>query len=83
VGFQTALFKDPGDELRFSYPADHPLAAEFEDQMTQLLREYKGDKDYLTPHHPETPEGRDDSPDSTALGLLSASRRFAGEILLG
>lgn len=51
--------------LRFSYAADHPLGGEFEDQMTALIRDYKGDGEYLSPHHPDeqsldfaVPEGR-------------------------
>ena len=83
TNFEQVLFKDPGDPLRFSHPAEHELASEFEEQMTQLLREYKGDKDYLTPHHPETADGRDYAPDSTALSLLRASQQFVGEILFG
>ena len=33
VGFETSLFKESTDTMRFSYPADHPLAPEFEEQM--------------------------------------------------
>lgn len=40
VNFETALFRERGDPLRFSYPADHPLASEFEEQMIKLAREY-------------------------------------------
>ncbi len=36
LGFEQALFRDPGDPLRFSYPADHPLAGEFEEQTVAL-----------------------------------------------
>lgn len=38
----AALFREPGDPLRFSYPVDHPLAGELEAQMTALVREYVG-----------------------------------------
>lgn len=38
--FEAALFRDPEDELRFPYPADHPLASEFEGEMIELEREY-------------------------------------------
>jgi hypothetical protein len=31
VNFENALFRDAGDPMRFSYPADHPLTAEFEE----------------------------------------------------
>ena len=27
--------------LRFSYPANHPMTAQFEEQMTAMIREYK------------------------------------------
>lgn len=54
--------------LRFSYPADHPLAAEFEEQMVALVREYKRDGEYLSVHHPDDdPGARDDAPDACAL----------------
>jgi hypothetical protein len=39
LNFERSLCKDPGDSLRFSYPADHPLAGEFEVQMTRIVRE--------------------------------------------
>jgi hypothetical protein len=38
--------------LRFSYPADHPLDDEFEAWMTNLLREYTSEGEYLAVHHP-------------------------------
>lgn len=30
LNFEAALFREPDYSLRFSYPVDHPLAAEFE-----------------------------------------------------
>src|SRR3954454_15776377 len=41
---EAALFRDGGDPLRFSYWAGDPLAAEIEEQMSILLREYKTDR---------------------------------------
>jgi hypothetical protein len=35
--------RDEGDSLPFSYPADHPLAAEFKEQLKRLVREYIGE----------------------------------------
>ncbi|MFN0019075.1 MAG: hypothetical protein ACKVP0_12495 [Pirellulaceae bacterium] len=67
-----------GDPLRFSYPADHPFAAEFEERMTALVREYKGDGEYLSVHHPDTPGALDDAPDATALMLMGGA---VGDIL--
>ena len=32
--------------LRFSYRADHPLTAKFEEQTTAMIREYKGEGAY-------------------------------------
>ena len=43
LNFESAIYLELGDPLGFSYPVDHPLAAEFEEQMTALVREYKGD----------------------------------------
>lgn len=70
VGFENVIFKNPNDIMRFSYPADHPLTAEFEQKMTALLREYKGDGEYLSVHHPNEPDARDDAPDATELALM-------------
>src|SRR5206468_5597049 len=79
---EQALFKEPDDPLRYSYPADDPLTAEFEDQMVRLVREYKGDGEYLCVHHPDEPDARDDAPDSTALCLLAGAGGSLGEILV-
>lgn len=81
VNFETVLFKNADDKMRFSYPADHPLATEFEEQMTQLLRVYTGEGEFLAPKHPDQPDAKDDSPDSTALALICASGGVLGEIL--
>jgi hypothetical protein len=81
INFEQAIFRDAGDIMRFSYPANHPLTAEFEDQMTRLLREYKGDGEYLSVHHPDEPEAKDDAPDATALALFAASGGGMGDIL--
>lgn len=81
VAFEQAIFRDDGDPLRFSYPADHQLAAEFEEQTVKLLREYKGDGEYLSVHHPNEPDARDDAPDATALALFGAAGGTVGEIV--
>ena len=82
VLFEQALFREPGQEGRFSYPADHPLAGEFEEQMTAMLREYKGDGEYLSVHHPDEAGAHDDGPDATALALLAGAAGGIGDILL-
>jgi hypothetical protein len=81
LNFESAIYREPGDPLRFFYPIDHYLAAEFEEQMTALVREYKGDGEYLSVHHPDTPGARDDAPDATALYLMGAARGAVGDIL--
>lgn len=82
VNYEQALFKDdPKDPLKFSYPADHELTPEFEEQMTALVREYTGDGEYLAVHHPDEPNAKDDAPDATALALLAAARGKVGEIV--
>lgn len=83
VNFENSIFRDAGDTMRLTYPADHPLAPEFEEQMTGLLREHKGDGEYLSVHHPEEPSARDDAPDATALALMAAAGGGIGEILFG
>jgi hypothetical protein len=79
--WEQAIYREPGDPMRFSYPADHPLAPAFEEQTIKLEREYKGDGEYLSVHHPDEPGGRDDYPDGTALFVVAASSGSIGEIL--
>ncbi len=79
---EAALFRDPKDPLAFSYSAYHPLAGELEKQTTQLLREYKMDAQYLSPHAPEVPGVHDDAPTAVALALLAASMGRIGDIVL-
>jgi hypothetical protein len=81
LALEQAIFRDDGDSFRFSYPADHPLAAEFEEQMVALLRTYKGDGEYLSVSHPDEPDARDDAPDATALALFGAVGGNLGEIV--
>jgi hypothetical protein len=82
VNFETVLFKEPGDSLRFSYPADHPLAGEFEEQMVCLIREYLQEGEYLSVHHPKgVLDAKDDAPDATALALFGAAGGAVGEIV--
>ena len=69
------------DPFKFSYPADDPLAPDFEAEMLNLVREYEGDGEYLSVHHPDEPGATDDSPDATALRLLAASIGGIGDIL--
>jgi hypothetical protein len=69
-----------GDPLAFTYPADHSLASEFEEQMTKLVREYKGNGEYLSIHHPEEQGGRNDAPDSTELALFASVKATIGSI---
>lgn len=82
TNFEAALFRDPGDPLAFSYPARYALASELEEQMTQLLREYKTDAQYLSPHAPEVPGAHDDAPTAVALALLAAAGGRLGDILV-
>jgi hypothetical protein len=63
------------------YPADHPLAGEFEKQMVALIRDYKGDGEYMSVHHPDEPDAKDDAPDATGVALLAAADGGIGEIL--
>lgn len=79
--FENLLFTE--EDRKFTYPADHPLAAEFEEQMTELQRAYTGDGEYLSVHHPETAEGRDDAPDATALMCFAGKTGKIGDILWG
>ena len=77
----AALFREIGDPLRFSYPTDHPLAGELEEQMTALIREYVGQGEYLSPHAPDEAGAHDDACMMLALDCLGANRAGIGDIL--
>lgn len=79
VNFEACLFRE---EDGFTYDGNHPLASEFEEQMTKLVREYKGDGEYLSVHHPDEPGAKDDMPDCVALALLAAKEGDIGELLI-
>ncbi len=79
--FEAARLQDAGDPLRFSYWTGDPLAGEMEEQVTILVREYKTDRQLLSPHAPEEPSAHDNAPSMVALGCLGASRGGVGEIV--
>ena len=68
--WEAAIYREPGDQMRFSYPPDPALTAAFEEQTRRLVREYKGDGENLSVHHLDEPDARDDYPDSTALMVM-------------
>jgi hypothetical protein len=74
----AALYRDPTDPLAFSYPADHPLAAELEEQMTALLHLYTGNGEYLSPQAPKTQGAHDDACSMAALLCLGAATGKVG-----
>lgn len=78
---EAAMYRDEGDPLRFSYWLDDPLAAEMEEQTTILLREYKTDRQLLSPHAPEEPGANDDAPSMLALGALGAVQGRMSQIV--
>lgn len=80
ANFEQALFKDSEDSLRLTYPPDHKLTHKFEEQMLNLVREYKGDGEYLSVHHPDEPGAKDDTCDAVALALLAAKEGGIGDI---
>lgn len=80
---EAACFRDEGDPQRFSYWMDDPLAGELEEQTTTLVREYKTDRQLLSPHAPEQPGAHDDAPTMLALGALGATSGKIGSILVG
>jgi hypothetical protein len=65
----------------FAYPADHPLASQFEEQTMRLVREYKGDEEYLSVDHPDEPDAHGDFPDSTASMVMGPSGGGFADIL--
>ena len=81
VLYEAALFKEAGDADRFSYWAEDPLAPELEEQMSILVREYKGEAELLSPHAPEEPGAFDDAQTMCALGCMGAALGKIGEIV--
>ena len=79
--FEAAVFRDAGDPLRFSYWFGDPLAGELEEQTTTLIREYKSDRQLLSPHAPEEPGAHDDAPTMLALDCLGAAIGKVGDIV--
>src|SRR4051812_48440829 len=80
--WEAALYRDAGDKQRFSYWLDDPLAGELEEQTTILVREYKIDRQLLSPHAPEQPGAHHDAPSMAALGCLGAATGRIGEIVI-
>lgn len=80
---EAAIFRQPGDEKHLSYPSDHPLAAELEEQMTNLRRLYKTDKKLLSPSAPEKPGFHDDACSMVALACMGSASGGIGSILVG
>jgi hypothetical protein len=79
---EAAIFRDARDPQRFSFWAGDPLAAELEDQTVNLVREYKTDRQLLSPHAPEDPGAHDDTPTMLALDTLGAAGGGIGSILV-
>jgi hypothetical protein len=78
---EAAIFREPGDPLRLSYWAGDPLAGDLEEQTTTLVREYKTDRQLLSPHAPEEPGAHDDAPTMLALDSLGAAQGRMGDIV--
>lgn len=83
TNFQEALLREVGDPMRFSYPSDHELAGEFEDQMCELIREYRGQRKLMAVHHPDRADAKDDAPDMATLTLWAVANGRIGELLIG
>jgi hypothetical protein len=79
---EAAIFRDPGDAHRFSFWTGDPLAGELEEQRVNLVREYKTDRQLLSPHAPEEPGAHDDAPTMAALDCLGAAVGGTGSILV-
>ena len=58
-----------------------PRCVDTADEAIALIREYKGDGEYLSVHHPEAADAKDDAPDATVLALLAGAGGGIGEIL--
>lgn len=65
------LIKILRDE-ELAYQSDHKYTPKFENQMLEMIKEYKGE--FLSCHHPDKAGAHDDFPDSLALALLKARK---------
>lgn len=80
--------KEVGRNLRtrrlpITYPADHPLAGKFEEELCALVRENKGGGEYLSVHHPDDdPSARDDAPDAMAMAVFARAEGEDCELLV-
>lgn len=81
TALDQVLFTDEEDDARLSYPANHIHVEQFEDQMTELQREYKTENEYLSPHHKEIEGAHDDYCDSLALAILGATESGISDIM--
>ncbi|MDB5309815.1 MAG: hypothetical protein JWO38_4017 [Gemmataceae bacterium] len=59
-----------------------PLAGELEEQTTMLVRKYKTDRQFLSPHAPEEPGAHDDAPSMVAVGCLEVAAGGIGDIVI-
>ena len=58
-------------QRRFEYWEGDPCREQFEYQLLQMEKEYKGaEGNLLSCHHPNTPGAKDDHPDSTAMSVF-------------
>ena len=51
--------------------------------MVEVVRDYLGDGEYMSVHHPnDDPNGRDEFPESTALSAIAAKHSGVGDIVV-
>lgn len=60
----------------------YALKPEFEGQITQLVREFMGGREFLSVHHPDEPDARDDRRDAATLSLLAGAGNTSGDVFV-
>lgn len=72
IALGAAIASDPSldkGQRRFEYWEYDEMVGKFEYEMCDLVKEYKGDKQLLSVHHPDESGAHDDYPDSAAMSV--------------
>lgn len=75
---EQAIFRNPGDTMHFSCPADYPLDAELEYRITRSGRQVQRRRPVL----PDNADARDDAADATVLAKAGGAGGGVGGIFL-
>ena len=78
--FESAVYGEPGDHYDLAAQRTTRWPREFGEQIAALVREYKGDGEYLSVHHPDTRGAVKEHPNDIVT-LMGRTRGAVGDIL--